>query len=32
MSRIENAGDIYLRRTRLTQVCRADDDRNEDDE
>ena len=32
MSRIENAGDICLRRARITQVCRVDDDRDEDDD
>jgi hypothetical protein len=32
MARIEDAGDICLRRSRLTQVCRADDDDDDDDD
>jgi len=31
MPRIEVAGDIYLRRPRPTQGCRADDDDDDDE-
>jgi len=32
MHRIEDAGDIWLRRPRPTQGCRADDDDDDDDD
>jgi len=32
MTRIEVAGDIYVRRPRPTQGCRADDDDDDDDD
>jgi hypothetical protein len=32
MPRVEVAGDICLRKTRLSQGCRADDDDDDDDD
>jgi hypothetical protein len=32
MSRIQVAGDIYLRRPTVTQGCRADEDDDDDDD